>query len=244
MTVGSLFSGIGGFDLGFERAGYEIKWQVEIDDYASAVLAKHWPNVRRYRDVRTVGADLGRVDVICGGFPCQDVAKGGLKAGLDGARSGLWVEMERIIRTLRPRYVVVENVDGLLARGMGTVLGDLAEAGYDAEWACVSARDIGAPHQRDRIFLAAYSYTRNGATGLGDFEDGPRPLFAGDYPQRDAFWIQAPRAAVGVADGLPARLYKTRVEGLGNAIVPQIAEWIARRIMEYDINHGITVTEV
>src|SRR6185312_32662 len=108
MTVGSLFAGIGGFDLGFERAGFEIKWQVEIDPFCRAVLAKHWPDVRRYEDVRTVGAELERVDVVCGGFPCQDISFAGDGAGLDGERSGLWREFSRLIGELRPRYVVVE----------------------------------------------------------------------------------------------------------------------------------------
>ena len=147
----------------------------------------------------------------------------------NGQGSGLkWSEL---FASFDPNYVVVENVDGLLARGMGIVLGDLAKAGYDAEWACLSARDFGAPHERDRVFLVAYPYASNGAARVGNLEDWPRPIFAGDYPERDAFWLQATREAVGVADGLPARLYKPRVEGLGNAIVPQIAEWIARQIL-------------
>src|SRR6266699_2059797 len=142
LTVGSLFSGIGGFDLGLERAGMEIRWQVEIDSFCQQVLAKHWPNVKRYDDVRTVGAhNLERVDVLCGGFPCQDVSCAGPRTGIDGVRSGLWSEMVRVVRELRPRYVFMENTHGLLERGFGRVLGDLAEAGYDAEWACLAARE-------------------------------------------------------------------------------------------------------
>src|SRR5690606_2479372 len=112
MTFGSLFAGIGGFDLGFERAGLQCKWQVEIDPYCQKVLAKHWPGVLRWDDVKTFARDCvaERVDVICGGFPCQDISNAGLKAGIDGERSGLWSEYVRIIRVLRPKYVVVENV--------------------------------------------------------------------------------------------------------------------------------------
>ena len=111
LTFGSLFAGIGGFDLGFERAGMVCKWQVEIDDYANRVLAKHWPDMRRWPDVRTwPQPDTERVDVICGGFPCQDISYAGQGAGLDGDRSGLFFEAVRVVRELRPRVVVLENV--------------------------------------------------------------------------------------------------------------------------------------
>ncbi len=157
LTFGSLFAGIGGFDLGLERAGMRCEWQVEIDPYARAVLAKHWPDVRRHEDVRTFPPQEGEwgVDVICGGFPCQDISVAGKGAGLAGARSGLWYEYARIIGELRPRYVIVENVAALLARGMGTVLGDLSSLGYDAEWHVIPASAVGAPHRRDRIWIVA-----------------------------------------------------------------------------------------
>lgn len=165
MNVGSLFAGIGGFDLGVERAGMRVAWQVELDPYCRAVLARHFPEAQRFEDVCEVGAgDLAPVDLICGGFPCQDLSPAGRGAGIDGARSGLWAEFARIVRELRPRYVVVENVPALLTgKGkrwdrapVGRVLGDLAEAGYDAEWACLSAREFGAPHLRKRVWLVAY----------------------------------------------------------------------------------------
>src|SRR5882724_9140205 len=157
LTFGSLFTGIGGMDLGLERAGMICKWQVEINEYASKVLTKHWPNVTRLRDVRDVGRhNLAAVDLICGGFPCQDISNAGKRAGIDGERSGLWSEYARIICELRPRYVVVENVAALLERGMGRVLGDLAKIGYDAEWRSFRASNFGAPHRRERIFIVAY----------------------------------------------------------------------------------------
>src|SRR5262252_7182618 len=156
VTVGSLFSGIGGFDLGFQRAGFQIEWQVEIDDYCQRVLAKHWPDVARYGDIRTVTA-LPYVDVLCGGFPCQDISNAGKRDGIDGDRSGLWSEMVRIIRLVRPQYVIVENVAALLGRGMGRVLGDLSESGYNAEWDCIPASAVGAPHRRDRVWIVAYA---------------------------------------------------------------------------------------
>ena len=159
LTFGSLFAGIGGFDLGLERAGMRCEWQVEIDPYARAVLAKHWPDVRRHEDVRTFPPQEGEwgVDVICGGFPCQDISVAGKGAGLAGARSGLWYEYARIIGELRPRYVIVENVAALLARGMGTVLGDLSALGYDAEWHVIPASAVGAPHRRERVWIVAHA---------------------------------------------------------------------------------------
>ena len=157
-TVGSLFAGIGGFDLGFERAGFETAWQVEIDPWCRKVLAKHFPSAERFEDVRTVGKhNLRAVDIICGGFPCQDISNAGLRAGIDGERSGLWSEYARIIGELRPRFVLVENVAALLGRGLGRVLGDLAALGYDAEWEIISAADVGAPHLRERVWVLAYT---------------------------------------------------------------------------------------
>ena len=174
MTFGSLFAGIGGLDLGFEWAGFTPVWQVELNPFCRAVLAKHWPDVQRFDDVRTVGAhNLEPVDVIVGGFPCQDVSDAGLRAGIDGERSGLWREFARVVRELRPRIVVVENVSGLLVRGMGRVLGDLADLGYDAEWVRVRASDVGAPHRRGRIFIVAYTKHDAGRVVQQRDERGP-----------------------------------------------------------------------
>ena len=180
LTFGSLFAGIGGFDLGLERAGMRCEWQVEIDPYARAVLAKHWPDVRRHEDVRTFPPTEGEwgVDVICGGFPCQDISVAGKGAGLAGARSGLWYEYARIIGELRPRYVIVENVAALLARGMGTVLGDLSALGYDAEWHVIPASAVGAPHRRDRIWIVAHAVGA-GAGRQGGKADEPGARRAG-----------------------------------------------------------------
>lgn len=160
MRIGSLFSGIGGLELGLERSisGAFTAWQVEQDPYARAVLAKHWPEVKRYENVEEVGSgNLERVELICGGFPCQDISVAGKGVGIEGARSGLWAEYARIIRELRPRYVVVENVPALITRGLGRVLGDLAESGYDATWDCIPAEAVGAHHRRDRLFVIAWS---------------------------------------------------------------------------------------
>jgi DNA (cytosine-5)-methyltransferase 1 len=190
LTFGSLFAGIGGFDVGLERAGMRCEWQVEIDPYARAVLAKHWPDVRRHEDVRTFPPQEGEwgVDVVCGGFPCQDISVAGKGAGLAGARSGLWYEYARIIGELRPRYVIVENVAALLARGMGTVLGDLSTLGYDAEWHVIPASAVGAPHRRERVWIVAHARCEHGdrRPSVGEFPHGqtPKRHQAGDHAER------------------------------------------------------------
>jgi len=159
LTVGSLFSGIGGIELGLEATGgFRTIWHSEIDEYACKVLAKHWPDVPNHGDITTI--DWSRIDapdVLCGGLPCQDISVAGKGAGIkDGTRSGLWFEFANAIRVLRPRYVLIENVAALIIRGLDIVLGDLAEIGYDAEWATVQAAQVGAPHKRERVFIVAY----------------------------------------------------------------------------------------
>ena len=163
MNVLDLFSGIGGFSLGLERAGMRTVAFCEIEPFCRRVLAKHWPGVPIYEDVRELTADRLRadgiaVDVICGGFPCQDISVAGPRIGIEGERSGLWTEYARLIREVRPRYVIVENVSALLNRGLDRVLGDLAALGFDAEWHCIPASAVGANHIRDRFWLVAYPY--------------------------------------------------------------------------------------
>lgn len=149
-----LFSGIGGFSLGLERTGgFKTVAFCEIDPYCRKVLGKHWPGVPCHDDITTREFVEGEADVITGGFPCQDLSFAGRGAGLTGSRSGLYRELIRAIRLVRPLYAIVENVAALLSRGLGSVLGDLAEVGYDAEWDCISANDLGAPHGRDRVWI-------------------------------------------------------------------------------------------
>lgn len=159
MNVLDLFSGIGGFSLGLERAGMRTVAFCERDEFCQKILAKHWPGVPIFDDVRTLsGAAVGPVDVICGGFPCQDISSAGARVGIDGERSGLWSEYARIIGEVRPRYVIVENVADLLVRGIHRVLGDLAALRYDAEWHCIPAAAVGADHWRDRVWIIAYPH--------------------------------------------------------------------------------------
>ena len=167
MRVLDLFSGIGGFSIGLERAGMTTVAFCEIDKKAQLVLKKHWPDVPVFEDVSTLTKELLdergiTVDVICGGFPCQDISYAGAGAGIEGERSGLWSEYARLIGELRPRYAIVENVSALLSRGLDRVLGDLASFGYDAEWHCIPASAVGAPHRRDRIWIMAYADSQHG----------------------------------------------------------------------------------
>ena len=159
LKVLDLFAGIGGFSLGLERTGgFETIGFCEVDKKAQAVLKKHWPEVPIYDDMTKLTKDDidGTVDVITGGFPCQDISLAGKGAGLEGERSGLWWEFHRLIKELQPKWVIAENVSALRSRGLDQVLRSLSEIGYDAEWHCIPASAVGAPHQRDRIWIVAY----------------------------------------------------------------------------------------
>jgi len=232
LTFGSLFAGIGGFDLGFERAGMVCKWQVEIDDYANRVLEKHWPDVKRYRDVRECGAaNLEPVDVICGGFPCVNISSLGDRAGIEGVEdgSGLWREAIRIVRDIRPGIFVVENVAEITFRGAGDVLGDLAASGYLGAWQCLPAAAFGAPHYRDRFFCLGVD--RHSIGRYGGAIKAFSTKFIPDAGGSSAVTWRASESSVDrIANGVPSRVDRNRC--LGNAVVPQVAEWIGRRIVE------------
>ncbi|HEY1119916.1 MAG TPA: DNA cytosine methyltransferase [Acidimicrobiales bacterium] len=212
MRIGSLFAGIGGLELGLERAGVgHTVWQVEKDDYCRRVLSRHWPDAVRYEDVTTVDwSTVEPVEVLCGGFPCQDISLAGKGAGLAGERSGLWREYLRAIRALRPRFVVVENVAALLARGLGDVLADLAASGYDTEWDCIPAAAVGAPHRRDRLFVLAdadggrvYRRDADGGDGRAIPAEGQQRLVRGSGRSEGAVAHAASEGLEGT--GLPGR---------------------------------------
>lgn len=230
-TFGSLFAGIGGMDLGLERAGWECRWQVEINPYRRSVLERHWPKVRRYNDVREVGADLEPVTLLAGGFPCKGVSPGGLKQGLAHPESGLWSEFARIIGVVRPRLVLVENSSDLPRRGLVRVLGDLAELGFDAEWSVVSACAMGAPHARRRLFLVAYRQGSHGpdqSACLPSFRQAwPESRGDGGVEGRRPGWLPEP-AVDRVAHGIPRGVVSHPLEALGSAVVPVVAEGIGR----------------
>ncbi len=157
MTHGSLFSGIGGFELGAKRAGIKTIWNCEIEPFCRQVLKKHFPETHQYTDITEL-KNPPYVDIISGGFPCQDISVANPNGkGLEGERSGLWKEMYRIIQEIRPRYVLIENSPNLLRKGMREVLSGISEIGYDAEWHCLRASDFGYPHKRERVFIIAHS---------------------------------------------------------------------------------------
>lgn len=280
-----IFAGIGGFSLGLQRAGLtKPVCFVEIDPFCQRVLEQHWPGTPCDDDVRTREFTEGEADVITGGFPCQDLSLAGLGTGLSGARSGLYRHAIRAVRLVRPLYAILENVAALLGRGLGTVLGDLAEIGYDAEWHCIPASTVGAPHQRDRVWIIAnpgseqhegYCAPLSGeiAKELAKADtcaDSERKFLSEGPDRKD--WPRSPDIGAQVADagiegfppserqelrgarrrcegraaskcgwwsaepdvgrvahGVPARV--DRLRGLGNAIVPQVAELIGRAIV-------------
>ena len=270
MTVGSLFSGVGGLDLGLEWAGFETKWFCEIEQFPQQVLKNHWPGVPVYDDVKKIKADaVVPVDVIAGGFPCQDISWAGVGRGInydlseqEGTRSGLWWEMWRVIRDLRPRYVIAENVPALTHRGLDIVLGSLAQIGYDAEWQTISAASVGAPHIRERVFIVAYpcgirshepisgyghSEVEWAGSGFGCenriFDKVGRKNTEFGSPD---FWPSGEWDAHLATDacisdmgrkphGIPDSLdtYGHRTKGLGNAVVPQVGYLVGRAVMAH-----------
>jgi len=233
-----LFAGIGGFSLGFERAGMECVGHVEIDPYAQKVLLKHWPKVKLMEDVKNVkGTEFGQIDLLCGGFPCQDLSVGGKQKGITGERSGLFDEIIRIARVCKPRFIVLENVANLLARPdwFGYVLGRLAQIGYDAEWEIIRAWQVGLPHSRARIFIVAYSNECRLQTILEKYGNirqilSKAPNLSNSYPYDQQITGLGSYRGIRESDGVPNRTHRIRC--LGNALLPQIAEYIGNCIME------------
>jgi len=259
IKVIDLFSGIGGFSLGLERAGgFETIQFVEQDAKARQVLSKHWPGVPQHDDIRTYQPEEGSADLVCGGFPCQDISSAGRGVGIVGERSGLWSEMARVIGAVRPKWVIAENVSALRSRGLALVLQDLCSLGYDAEWHCIPASAIGAPHRRDRVWVIAYRNSdSDGESALpvdaeasGMQGDVAHPAGQRSHSETDeqvvggegcnqsepsqprdnrSDWWQVEPALDRVAHGVPGRV--DRLKQLGNSIVPQIAELIGAAIL-------------
>lgn len=245
-----LFSGIGGFAVGFHAAGIETAGFCEINPYARKVLAIRFPGIPIHDDIATLkGNQFGPVEIVSGGFPCQDISAAGQGAGLSGSRSGLWWEMHRIISETKPRFVVIENSPVLRSKGLEDVLGGLNALGYDAEWHCVPAGAIGAPHRRDRIWIVANSNSIRSPPG--DWHKaggGDNTVWADQTRERrnilhtlensgsatpkilGQWWVTEP--AVGrVAHGVSNRVDRLRC--LGNAVVPAIPYLIGTQIMDH-----------
>lgn len=251
MKVLDLFSGIGGFSLGLERAGMETVAFCEIEEYPRKVLRKHWPNVPIYEDVHDVTKErleadgIRGVDVVTGGFPCQDISvaapiRDGYNrgAGIEGSRSGLWSECARVLGDFRPEFAIFENVTNLLNGERGDwfkrVLWDIYKIGYDAEWHCIPSANVGLPHIRDRIFIIAYP-SEKGLQGLFQSYAG---TVQGSQDQTQPFNSVNSYNDMGIScipkdirmdDGIPYRV--DRAKGLGNAVAPKIPELIGRVIM-------------
>jgi len=256
LTHGSLFSGIGGFDLGFERAGFKTIWQVEIDPYCQAILAKHFPQAQRFRNIKRFRSckTLTPVDVITGGFPCQPFSVAGKRCGTADDRY-LWPEMRRVIEEVRPRWVVAENVPGLIKLALDQVLSDLEALGYTVGAVTIPACAVDAPHRRERLWIVGYAESsqrglstqsrtddlesqRSGADVAHAAQQrgqrrpmGPRQAEPqGPHERVAGLRRWEPEPGVGrVAHGVPHRV--DRLKALGNAIVPQIAEEIGRMIL-------------
>jgi DNA (cytosine-5)-methyltransferase 1 len=245
LKVLSLFAGIGGFDLGLERTGgFETVAFCEIDPFCRRVLAKHWPEVPCYHDVRELTAERLRadgiaVDAICGGFPCQDASVGqtqwGKRVGIHGERTGLFYEVVRLAGELGAELVLLENVPGLLTAGFGYVLGALADSGFDAEWRCLSAAALGLPHRRNRLWIVGHargSRLSRHYAGPSILESAEAALAKHGYAASGA-WRALDRDLNSLrgGDGVSVAMERRRVKGLGNSIVPVIPEAIGRAIL-------------
>jgi DNA (cytosine-5)-methyltransferase 1 len=237
----SLFSGVGGLDLGLDRAGMTCVGQVELDPWCRTVLDNHWPGVPKHDDVRTAPQwwttqPRAAVQLVAGGFPCQPFSTFGLRRGTGDPRWG-WPWFRAVVRAVRPRYVLVENVPALLddADAFGWMLGDLAEDGFDADWTVLSACGLGAPHMRERLFVVAYAAGDDGEQPVhlpSAVPAGRAGVGAAGGDARREWWLSEP-AVDRVAHGFPKRLVAPHLHALGNAVVPQVAEFVGRQIMAH-----------
>jgi len=240
MRIGSLFSGIGGLELGLEQSGLGYTtWQVEADAFCRSVLARHWPRVKRYEDVREVGRhNLEAVELICGGFPCQDISVAGRGAGLAGARSGLWYEFLRVVEELRPAWVVVENVGHGSSRWVDGARQDLELEGYETLPVPLAAKHCGAPHIRSRVFVVAHAEREQ----LRELEQrvparrAHRIRYEGEAelvdPREARRWQPLPELCRS-DDGVPRELDRARLRALGNAVVPRVAEVVGHVVSQW-----------
>ena len=241
MIHGGLFSGIGGFELGAKRAGIKTIWNCEINPFCRMILKKHFPETTQYTDITTL-KNPPYVDIISGGFPCQDISIANPKGeGLNGKRSGLWKEMLRIICEARPNYVLIENSPELLRKGFSSLLQNLSEAGYDAEWQCLQARNFNLPHKRERIFIIAYTKRLGHLDNiiktcilqkiLSKKISGQTPL---PMPIK-RFNAESDYRSVRMYNGFSKELDTNRITALGNAVIPSIAQYLFECIKEHHI---------
>lgn len=237
LTHGSLFSGIGGFELGAEMAGIETLWNCEIEKYQGEILKTKFPNAERYKDItKTTG--LRHVDIVSGGFPCQDISVAGKRKGIKGERSGLWSEMHRIIREVRPKYVIIENSPALIISGLEQVLCDLSEIGFNAQWQCISNYAFGYPHKRERLYLIAYpnKIGLQGDVCIGGSFDSIFKQWSSDtsigYTCAKRILEIPAHSTVRNDDGFSN--WSHRVGSIGNAVNPTLAKYLFECIKLFD----------
>jgi DNA (cytosine-5)-methyltransferase 1 len=236
LTVGSLFSGIGGFDYGLEKAGMKVIWQSEIDPYSSAVLKKHWPNIPNIGDITKIDWNtIKRPNILCGGYPCQPFSFAGFRKGNNDPRH-LWPEFKKAIRILRPDYTIMENVRGHLNLGFKEVLKDLTDIGYNAEWQVIPASTVNAPHKRERLIIVAYAKSGNErnteSQSMVTSSKQTTKFRKQNSTKKPKIYRWKSEPNVGrVADGIPFRV--DRLKGLGNALVPQVAEYVGKLIIAH-----------
>ena len=232
MKVFDLFSGIGMFSLGLERAGFKTVGFCERDPFCQEVLKTHWPDVPIHPEIKSLdSSSLKGVEVLCGGFLCQDISSVRQGEGLQGRRSGLWFEYLRLIREVRPKYAIIENVAALRSRGLAIILKNLWEVGYNAQWSIIPARALGFPHQRDRIWIIAYPSGQGSQRPFlleklqKSIKNAPRPA-----PLWRSIKPGICRSDYGRASRLDKKIHKLRIKSLGNSLVPQIVTAIGEAI--------------
>lgn len=249
LTHGSLFSGIGGFELGAEMSGIKTLWNCEIEGHKRNILKRHFPEAVQYTDICLMKSPL-HVDIISGGFPCQDISianvsnkklwENGKVKGINGERSGLWKEYKRILCEVRPRYIVFENSPMLIHRGLEQVLCDLTESGYGCQWECLSASQFGFNHKRERIYGIAYPIEIK-CEGVVKIFRPIQEIFPKWAPRQPPISIPIKRFNkrssyddVRMDDGFSDRLDKRRIEDMGNAVIPLIAQYLFECIKIFD----------
>lgn len=237
MTHGSLFSGIGGFELGARWCGIETLWSCEIRRFQQKILQQTFPDTKIYENIKELSKPQ-YVDIISGGFPCQDISIAGKGIGITGSRSGLWGEMYRIIRQVKPRYVLIENSPMLLVRGFERVLCDLSKIGYHAEWQCLSNSDFGFDHSRERVYVIAYSNQVKRQAGRIQKRNEIKAIFIppseqyGRFPFSERIYEMPDCEYIGVNDGI--RDWTHRVGAIGNAVNPCLTKYLFRCIQIFD----------
>lgn len=251
LTHGSLFSGVGGFELGAQMSGIETLWNCEIEAHNRKILKKHFPESKQYLDIMEM-ENVEYVDIISGGFPCQDLSiantsnkdvwKDGKCIGIKGTRSGLWSEMWRIINEVRPQYAIIENSPMLLIRGFETVIADLQKIGYVVEWQCLQASQFGYNHKRERFYGIAYPLEKRRNDNIAAFRE-LREVLQQEASRQNPVSMPIKRfdsdsdyANVRMDDGFSSGLDKRRIEMMGNAVIPQIAHYLFECIKAHNEN--------